>query len=213
MYLARTVPPTGQVISIEEARQQLRITFNDEDVLLAGYIAAAVEDLEGMPQPDGSIHGGYLGRALLTQTFEYRIDDFPRFPDPQRRAPQGGGPAINLPMPPLQSVESIKYLDSNGALQTLDPSAYIVETALIQGRIVLPQGRWWPADVAQQPGAVRITFVAGYGDTAEAVPHKIRLAIKMLVGMYYNNRDASDQKGGFGFALDSLLYRSRITFL
>lgn len=219
MYLARTVAPTGSILTLAEAKAQLRIPFDDEDTLIAGYIALAAEDLEGFSQANGHMEGGYLGRALLTQTLELRLDEFPPFPAPTASRFNGGyyptfgmAAPIVLPMPPLQSVTSIKYLDGTRTLQTMDPATYIGETATLQGRIVLPQGQAWPTDVALEPHAVRITYVAGYGADASALPIGIKQAAKLLVGMYYNYREAGmDTKAqGFGLAFNSLLSRHRI---
>lgn len=209
MYLARTVAPTGQILTLDEVKAQLRIPFTDEDALLADYVQLATEYLEGF-----NGRAGYLGRALLTQIFELRLDEFP---SNSTAYPPGAYPTysmaapIVLPMPPLQSVTGIQYLDGALTLQTMDPATYTAETAMLQGRITLPQGQAWPDDVAQQQDAVRITFVAGYGPTAASLPAGIRQAAKLLIGMYYLNREGgTDTKGGFGFALDALLSQHRI---
>ncbi len=207
MYLKRTVAPAGKILTVEDVRRQLRITFTDEDAYLAELIDEVTEFLEGIGG-----RGGYLARALLTQQFEYRIDDFPRA-EPLHRRRVSRGLAIDLPMPPLQSVESVKYLDGAGTLQTMDAADYTVETETLQGRIVLPRGGSWPSDVASQPNAVRIAYTAGYGATAEAVPATIRKAAKMLAGMYYQTREAggAENKAGFGFATSALLDNLRET--
>ncbi|WP_127078375.1 head-tail connector protein [Rhodomicrobium lacus] len=193
MYLVRTQAPTGQILTVADAKAQLRITIDDEDALLADYVQLATEYLEGF-----NGRGGYLGRALLTQSFEYRVHAFPEC-----------GAALCLPMPPLQSVTSVKYLDAAGTLQTLDPEAYAVETACLQGHI-LPVTRW--PGTAAHPHAVRVAFVAGYGDTPAQIPLGIRQAAKLIVGMHYVNREAgNDLKGGFGFACDALLSQHRIS--
>jgi hypothetical protein len=213
MYLARTVAPTGQILTLDEVKAQLRIPFTDEDALLVDYVALATEYLEGF-----NGRAGYLGRALLTQTFELRLAEFPAYAEAAAVYPNGYSPsfsvapAIVLPMPPLQSVTSIQYLDSTRTLQTMDPATYIVDTETLQGRITLPQSQAWPTDVAVERDAVRITFVAGYGDTASSLPSGIKQAAKLLIGMYYLNREGgADTKGaGFGFALDALLSQHRI---
>ena len=212
MYLARTVAPTGSILTLAEAKAQLRIPFSDEDDLITGYIALAAEYLEGF-----NGRAGYLGRALLTQTFELRLDAFPCYANAAPVYPNGVSPSFSmaasivLPMPPLQSVTSITYLDGTRTLQTMDPSTYTVETATLQGRITLPQGQAWPTDVALEKDAVRIVFVAGYGADETTLPAGIKQAAKLLVGMYYQNREGgADMKGGFGFALDALLSQHRI---
>ncbi len=98
-----------------------------------------------------------LGRYLITQTLEKYYDSFPEF----------------FQLPPIQTVTSITYLDSDGAEQTLAASNYIVDSKSIPSRITRAQSVTWPSTY-DQVNAVKVTFVAGYGDAASDVPQSIR---------------------------------------
>jgi uncharacterized phiE125 gp8 family phage protein len=118
----------------------------------------------------------YTLHALVTQTLELVLDAFPT-----------GG--IELPMPPLQSVTSIKYIDDDGVEQTLGASLYSVDTDTIPGLITPAYDEEWPTDVRDQVNAVRVRYVAGFG-AASDVPEDIRTWIKIRVGTLYDNPQA-----------------------
>lgn len=168
--LIRTVAPTELPVPLEELKSHLRIDDTNSDADLAGYLRVAIDMLDGSE--------GLLNRALCTQTWEYKIDDFPRCD------------WFDLPLPPLQSVSSVAYLDGNGDSQTFASSSYRVLNAAdprYKGRIELGYGEAWPATRGIQQ-AVTITFIAGYG-ARNAVPEEIRQTIKLLAGHFYENRD------------------------
>lgn len=113
----------------------------------------------------------FTGRAFITQTWDRKYDC--GFPD-----------VIELPKPPVQSVTSITYVDTNGITQTLSPSLYVVDKPTgpyaMPARIVPAYGTAWP-QTRDMPSAVTVRFVCGYGDDAESVPASIRQAITMGV--------------------------------
>jgi uncharacterized phiE125 gp8 family phage protein len=95
---------------------------------------------------------------------------------------------LDLPVPPTQSITHVKYLDPDGVEQTLDPAAY----ALIAGFPIAQLA--WRLDAVRPshqdfPGAIRIRFVAGYADP-NAVPKTVRQAILILVGTWFEHREA-----------------------
>jgi uncharacterized phiE125 gp8 family phage protein len=110
-----------------------------------------------------------------------RLDQFPR-------STRG---RIELPMPPLQSVTSVKYIDDTGSEATLAPSDYVVETWHLKGRIRPAYGLVWPT-ARDEDSAVRIRFVAGYGSAAD-VPQPIKHAILLLVGAWFRDREATGE--------------------
>lgn len=120
------------------------------------------------------------GRALITQTWILRLEGFPTSSD----CP------LWVPLPPLQSVSSIAYVDADGVSQTWAAASYQVTTpagdAPDCGRIAPAYGEVWPT-TREQMEAVTITFVAGYG-AAGAVPEDLKHAMKLIVGHLYEQR-------------------------
>ena len=110
------------------------------------------------------------GRQLITATWELRLDEFP---DGESDFVVDGEDIV-LPLPPLQSVTSIKYLDEDNVEQTLSSSYYVAEPAgpTERSRIVLAEGCTWPSTY-EAPGAVRIRFIAGYGTAGSSVPAEL----------------------------------------
>ena len=171
MYgLVRTAAPTVAPVTTAEAKAQLRIDHNDDDAFVAALIDAATNHVDGW--------SGVLGRALLTQTWRGHLN---AFPDDDRDG-------IDVPLPPLQSVSSISYVDRDGATQTLNSARYrVLDSGTERGRIVLAFGETWP-QTRDQEQAVTTTFVAGYGDAASDVPQAIRQAILLMVSHWYEHR-------------------------
>ena len=116
-------------------------------------------------------------RALLTQTWDYYLDEFPE------------GDSIVLPFGNLATVTHIKYTDSDSTQTTMVVTTeYIVETnGEEHGRIVLPYGVSWPSFTAYSSNPIVIRFVCGW-TTAALVPYKIKAAIKMLCADMYEMR-------------------------
>jgi uncharacterized phiE125 gp8 family phage protein len=178
-------PPAVEPVSLDEAKLHLRVDGQEEDDLITGYLTAAREVCEDESR-----------RAFITQTREAVLDCWP------------AAPWIALPRSPLQSVVSIKYTDSQGVEHTWPSSEYIVDTASSPGRVRLAYGKWWPWATLQPGTAIRVRYVAGYGDDAADVPQKYRQAIKLLVGHYYENREAVTAQVRFNLAPIPLGVRS-----
>lgn len=119
------------------------------------------------------------------------------------------GQIIYTSYPPLISVPSIQYYNTDGDLVTLDPSTYRVLPGS-PGRICPTSGTNW-APTLSQPGAVQITMTCGY-ETIDLIPPQVTGACLMMVSNWYRNREAADetllQKVPFGVdqLLDSLTY-------
>jgi uncharacterized phiE125 gp8 family phage protein len=146
-----------------------------------------------------------LARALITQTWELSLHDFPRglvdehsHDGRQRYHRPYDWRAIQIPLPPLQRVSSVTYLDGNGDLQPLDPSAYVVDDSVTPAQITPARGSSWP-EVLTQPGAVKIRFVAGYAPTGSPadyranVPPAIKHWMLLVLANWFRNREATWQ--------------------
>lgn len=83
---------------------------------------------------------------------------------------------IDLIIPGVQSITSIKYLDTLGTEQTLAAGVYALDADSTPNRSLLKYDQQWP-DTQDVPNAVRIRYVVGYGASSSSVPQNIRLWI------------------------------------
>lgn len=95
--------------------------------------------------------------------------------------------AILCETAPVQSIESIQYLDMAGNVQTVDPSVYTYDLVSEPARITPVFGQIWPIP-RPEIGAVRVTYIAGYG-TADDVPEGLKAWMKMRIGAMFQNRE------------------------
>jgi uncharacterized phiE125 gp8 family phage protein len=164
----RVLDATVEPLTVAEAKAQVRSTQSAEDALVARYIKAMRQAAEDR-----------LERTLLRTTWRATFDAF--------------SPALRLPNPRLISVESLKFLDRDGAWQTLDPRDYLVDIASEPGFIVPAYGKRWP-ETRCQINAVVVDYVAGYGAAATDIPEPIRLWIALAVGDACSIRTASGER-------------------
>jgi uncharacterized phiE125 gp8 family phage protein len=165
MAMSLVTPPANEPVTLQEAKDHLRVAGGADDALISELIVAAREMAEAA-----------TWRALITQTWNWTLDDF-------------GGLARGVPKAPLQSVTSITYIDGAGAAQVLDPAAYKVDAVSQPGRIVPAYGQCWPAARAEI-NAVTVRIVAGYGSTGAAVPRTIRQGMLLALTDLYENRQS-----------------------
>jgi uncharacterized phiE125 gp8 family phage protein len=186
--------PAAPVATLEEAQVQTRSENAQESALLAGQVATATAMAEA-----------FCRRRFVRQRWRVTLD---AFPGGCAAGPRGIGGlswsgmpswydtvalsvarlrrAIVVPYPPLLSVENVTYVDGAGAVQTLDPAAYLVRAAETPGEIALAYGTNWPATRASYD-AVAVEFTCGFGDAA-AVPAPIKSAVLMIVATLYDQR-------------------------
>lgn len=174
--------PVAELVTVDEAKEHLRIidtistevesedpegeptivTSHPDDDYIKGLVATAVEWGET-----------FQGRSWITRTNEYYIDQWPQSP-------------LTLPRGPVQEISSVTYVTSDGAEKTLDAETYWLDPT---GRFCLVAGKTWPSDRLRNGFAIKITYKAGYGDTADAVPKRCRQAVLLMVGHWYENRE------------------------
>lgn len=162
MPLSLVTAPAVLPITRQEAKDHARIEGSDEDAWIDRALLGVVARAERL-----------TGRALLTQTWDEFFDAFPG-----GFRPTGG--IIRPQRPPLQSVTSIKYLDTAGVEQTLDASTYRVDAVSQPGRIEPAYGTTWPATRAVSH-AVTLRFVAGYGAGPGAIPDELQELIGAML--------------------------------
>lgn len=140
MHSVLKTAPTGMLISLGEAKSHLRVDHTASDGYVQALILMAIAQAETITR-----------RRLLTQTWTAYFDGWPK------------GKYIQLPYGRLQSVASVKYLDSDGTEYTMDSGDYIVDTDSEPGRVVLGYGETWPSETLYPSNPVYIEFTCGYG--------------------------------------------------
>lgn len=162
-----TTAPAVAVLTTAQAKAHLRVDFAADDDVIAALVDAATKRAEQE-----------TGLALINQTVRAELHAAP-----------SSGTAIELPVAPLSSVTSVTYRDSSNVEQTLASAAYQT-SAPSEGRayIVEAEGYSWPSTRVGVESLV-VTFVAGFGAAATAVPQDIKQGILLLVGHWYSNRE------------------------
>ena len=187
--------PVVEPINYFQALGQLRInpidSAIDETVIsyLNTLIKAVRKDVEKV-----------LARKLITQTWKYYLDRWPR------------DDYIEIPFPPLQSVSSVNYMDTDATTIPLTVTTdYIVDSVSEPGRIVLPYSGMWPTGILYPVNPIEIEFVCGYGDNGEDVEEPIIQAMLLQVAaMYMNREEITDKPVSRLGVVDDLLFKYRI---
>ncbi len=165
MSLTQSSAPAVEPITKAVAKDQAHVSTAADDDYIDTLIAASREQCE-IEQ----------GRSYITQTWVLRMDSFPAI--------------IELPKPPVQSVTSVAYIDTDGDSQTLVADTdYQKSLNGLLPRIMPAVDKEWPTVRESTFDAVTVTYVAGYGDAGSDVPANVLLAIKMLVAHWYRLRE------------------------
>ena len=167
-YWSMTVEPVSYPVTVDEIKEFARIDGTDEDSILESFLVGVVNSVEA-----------YLGRALITRTYKLIMDEW-------------NSKDIELPMPPLISVSSVKTVDESDTETTYSSSNYFVITESIPGRLVIKKDAEIPTNTERYQAGYNITFTAGYGTNRNNVPKQIRIAIMQWVTIIYENRSMAE---------------------
>jgi len=152
-------------VALADMKLHLKIETaeEDDDTLISTLISAATTYCQE-----------FQHRSYVTQTRYQYYDSFPTM--------------FHVSYPPLISVTSIVYVDTDGDEQTLAADQYRVDIGNKPGRVTEAYNVNWP-DTRDITNAVVLTYSAGYGEAAD-VPDVIKAAIKLLVGHWYEHRES-----------------------
>lgn len=169
MALSLVTAPAREPIDLASAKVHLRVDTDDENTLIDGLIKSAREYVESA-----------TGRALLTQTWDLKLSGFPC-------------ECIDLPKPPVSAVSSVTYLDQAGVSQTWSSANYLTDLPAgpkaAPARITPAYAVIWPPTYPVM-NAVTVRFVCGYGSSGDRVPAALRQAMLLLIGHWYQAREA-----------------------
>jgi uncharacterized phiE125 gp8 family phage protein len=158
--------PAVEPVSLAEAKAFLRLDDASEDAFVSTLIAAARLHIEGT-----------TGRALGAQSWRVVRDDWPK------------DGVIALPVGPLLSLSAITAYDANGTSTSVPLAQFLPETSAMPARINLPD-TLKGAPALRRRAAIEIDYVAGFGTTAANVPVDLKQAVLVLIGYWFEHRDA-----------------------
>ena len=180
-------PSTDTAVPLNIAKDHLRISDNASDALISGAIQASTGFAEN-----------FLNRTLTTKSYRLSLDDWP--------------PRIFLKLPPLITVDSVKYDDENDIEQTLATSVYEVGHMDNIPFIQLAPNQSWP-DLSTTTALerIRIDYTSGYGGASD-IPDAIAQSLLLLIGDAYENRESQiiGQAINENPAAINLLFPSRV---
>ncbi len=156
------------LVSIDEARDYLRMRHDRDDDLINRLVCTATE-----------FHENRIGRQLMQADFTLTLDGFPL--------------QILLPRPPCVEVTQIAYVDTAGDSQTLSSSVYQVDLNTEPARICPAPNEVWPS-TRTQFAAVTVTYKAGYGTDPQLVPQQDASVILAMVERMYRNSSGVSER-------------------
>ena len=153
--------PSTEPLTYAEVKAYLRLNGDTEETFVTSLITAARMKVETM-----------IWRPLISQAWGMYFD----YSELDTRV-------YNINKAPVISVDNIKYYDSDNVLQTLSASDYEVD---IYGNPC----RFRIIDMPEcydRLGTLQVNFTCGYAN-AGSVPQPIKLAMYMIIGHLYENR-------------------------
>lgn len=160
--------PAVEPVTLPEMQAYLRLDGDAEAELVAGLIKAARLVVEAA-----------AGRVLIEQRWRVVLD---RWPDTR---------TIPLPLAPVIAIDRIRVQGAEGAVD-LPPQAFAADLLGDPPRLRIAATAPEPVSAAN---GISIELRAGFGPDSAAVPATLRLALKILVARWFENRGdiAGDQ--------------------
>lgn len=160
--IASTDAAPDLLIDLDAAKLYLKVDWSEEDNLIKGLIAAAQQYCER-----------FTNRALVPQTVSYTVQ---ADSEGQLTFP------IELPRPPFRELTGVTLVDLSGDDEVQDVSDFVVRGS--------DEGSLTSKDRRNRAGLdMTIVYRAGY--EPGTVPAPIVEAMRLLVGHWYENREAS----------------------
>lgn len=173
------------LLTLTEAKDHLEIDHSDKDTLITSLVAAASAMLDG--------YDGMTGKTIAEQTVAYSIRQFP-------------GRKLNIPVYPVKSLTSVSYYDEANEQQTIDVANFRLLSNEDYATLDLIEGYSLPTLYDRQD-AITFTLLCGFA----AIPEPIKHAARLMVGHWFENREAASEKSvkAIDWAVEALVGRYR----
>lgn len=160
--------PVAEPITLEEAKDWVEEWTDAKDAMIGRLISAARQACQTKTR-----------RAIAMHERETTLDVFP------------SSGVILLEYPPIVSISSVIYFDSDGIEQTLAPSSYTLDNASdsTKGWLAIAPGLSWPVTY-NRINALRVRYVCGYEPAA--VPELLKTWMLTFIADMYANRESTN---------------------
>lgn len=190
MHYTLVTAPAAEPVTLAEAKEHARVDDSTDDAYITALITAAREMVERQ-----------TGRCLITQTWRLTLDNWPRTGSDEWWDGVREGPItmlevdwVELRKSPVLAITSVVTKDEDDTATTWDAANYyLARQPNGYGRLTRKRGQVWPIVVNRAADAIEVTFTAGYGAGASAVPYALRHAVKQLVAHWYDNREPASE--------------------
>lgn len=181
MRIQQVTYPTGTLITLAEAKLHLRVTIDTDDSVINDCIKSATSLIES-----------YTNQYLQSRTFVAYLDvqEFMSF------CP------ISIWKYPITSIESVKYLDTNGTEQTFSSANYSTDLIEAPARVLPTTIATVKQNIVNQ---YRIYFTAGHL-TREAIDAELIGWVKIFTAFFYETR----QPEYTGVAVSEIAYSHKL---
>lgn len=159
--VVRIAQSSLEVVTLSEAKQHLKIDGDDQNSIISLYLAAAVKRCED-----------YRQASIMSAAHELYSSGFCS--------------SFNLQKHPVTAINSVKYYDTDGALQTVDSAEYRLQSFRQPCFLEFDSEFDYP-DLHDREWPVVINFNAGY-DSASSVPATIKLGVLNELGTFHEFR-------------------------
>jgi uncharacterized phiE125 gp8 family phage protein len=192
VILRSITPPASLPITLAEAKVQCSVEAEADywDVYLSDLIKTAVSVVDGQ---------GSLGRSMVSQSWAQWVSQSPD--------------VVRVTMGPFIALTGVSYYDTEGNLQSANIANFEVR---LDGDFVniRPKINFsWP-ESQKREDAIKIEFTAGYGNNAADVPQCLKHALLLLVGLWFEVREAATEMTlkDIPMGVDNLIGRERVSW-
>ncbi len=160
-FVKRTVVPTLRPVSVAEVKTHLHVTATSEDDNIAIYLDSAIAACENK-----------LQTAIMDSRFALYANCFSSH--------------ISLEKNYVSAINTVKYYDTDGTLQTVGSSNYSLQDFKVPNVLYFNDDYVFPnTDTREFP--VEVNFNAGFLSATGVIPN-IRTAVFLEAGDRYENR-------------------------
>lgn len=148
-------------VRLSDVKDFANVTWNDDDTKILRAVKSAI-----------SRECDALQFQIPTATYKLELDEFPD--------------VIELRRPPVNSVTSITYLDTDGVEQTLASSVYrVLQTDVYNrpGLVVLDYNQNWP-NTRGVEREITVTFQCGYASGSVPLDAQMLIAAAAAMDVY-----------------------------